>query len=262
MIVFNCTKSAADFFTSKKNGQKTSIVESPTHKAIDESISSSIIPEQDVWHWLLHVKKVNRKNILVVMDYRTRFAICLTGVMKGNNAQFMEMFEHHLFMHIKLLMDSMHARADMVDNSIDRYTNNHQQIRFCKRGDRSTQSHINDAIWHFEIDVDHRRGSVPSGVELIGVDDRINSILKKVGGQQDYFEPKDELLKHWLQLYAMVPTRFFPQLFNTLNKRKGYVFDNNLAELTLADISATNPLKKSKKNNVIDFARYNNSKIK
>lgn len=259
MIIFNCTQSATDFFTIKKGGEKISVVESPAHKTIDEAISNSALPKPSPRHWLLHVKKVARKNVLVAMDYETRFAICLTGVIKGNDPLFMQMFEHHLFVHVKVLMSSMYAREDMIDNSIERYVNTHQQVRFCRRGDRSMQRHINEAFWQFELATDDYIGHLPTGAELISVDDHINEMIKGRNNRKEYFIPKEDFLRRWLEYYTSVPSDKLPQLFNTLRKKKGYLVDD-LPDLTLSNIESSDFISTSAKNNVISFADYKRAK--
>ena len=95
MLIFNCTKAAADFFTSTKKGEKSSPIEPAPYKTIAESIAMADVStdSEHQWHWLIHAKKVKRKNVLIVMDYQSRFAITLTGLKKGNEFPFLKLFE-------------------------------------------------------------------------------------------------------------------------------------------------------------------------
>ncbi len=61
MLIFNCTKAAADFFTSIRKGKKTSPM-SPTPKlALTEEF---ILHDHQHWHWMVHVTKLGRTNVL------------------------------------------------------------------------------------------------------------------------------------------------------------------------------------------------------
>lgn len=66
MLVFNCTKAASDFFTVSRRGQKLTPIEGkPT-----ESISEAGTALEPISQWLVHVIKVQRKNVIVAMYIR------------------------------------------------------------------------------------------------------------------------------------------------------------------------------------------------
>ncbi len=211
MLIFNCTKAAADFFTSKKKGKKISPIESTPHKTIAESIAKTEVStdSEHQWHWLIHAKKVKRKNVLIVMDYHSRFTITLTGLKKGDELPFLNLFEHHLMVHVHEVMallanniaDCVDENAQAIENSLELYTNHHHSCAFYQRGDRSVQSHINDVLWHFEYAVDEI-GEIPLGVDLIGFDVSVNRLLRKRQADKDYFYPQHEFLHDWLTHYG------------------------------------------------------------
>ena len=207
MLIFNCTKAAADFFTSTKKGKKSSPIEPAPYKTIAESIAMADVStdSEHQWHWLVHAKKVKRKNVLIVMDYQSRFAITLTGLKKGNELPFLKLFEHHLTVHVHeimaLLADSVADNALAIKNSLKQYFNQHNSCAFYQRGDRSVQSHINDVLWHFEYSVDEM-GEVFEGVDLIGFDAYVNRLLRKRQDEKDYFYPQHEFLHGSLTHYG------------------------------------------------------------
>jgi len=178
------------------------LIESAPHKTIAESIARTDVSTDNKhqWHWLVHAKKVKRKNILVVMDYQSRFSITLTGLKKGDELAFLNLFEHHLTVHVHEIMalaDNIADNASAIENSLDQYAHHHQSCAFYQRGDRSVQTHMNDVLWHFERSVDEI-GEVPHDVDLIGFDVYVNRILRKRRAEKDYFYPQHEFLYAWL----------------------------------------------------------------
>lgn len=231
MLVFNCTKAAADFFTTSrtKNGkrEKISPIEAAPHKTIAESIDEPILPDDIMqegkkvsqWHWLVHAVKVKRKNVLIVMDYHSRFAITLTGIKKGAQYDFLNMFDHHLNVHINEIMLLETDNSPTIDASLEHYCKQHNSCAFHQRGDRSVQSHINDVVWHFERSVDEI-GDVPTDVDLIGFDAYVNHILRKRKGEKDYFNPQHAFLHHWLMQYADLSESQADQHINVLKEQE------------------------------------------
>lgn len=72
MLVFNCTKAAAEFFTVTRQGQKYSDLEPAPHKTIAESIETPVFPNgvdadkngQFQWQWVLHCVSNKTQKIL------------------------------------------------------------------------------------------------------------------------------------------------------------------------------------------------------
>lgn len=203
MLIFNCTKAAADFFTSTKKSKKISPIESAPHKTIAESIEAyhSESNNEQQWHWLVHAKKVKRKNVLIVMEYQSRFSLTLTGLKKGDELAFLNLFEHHLTVHIHETMSLVTENPQVIEDSLDSYHRQHHSCAFYQRGDRSVQSHINDVFWHFE-QVVMESGNVLQNVDLIGFDTYANRILRNLKNKNDYFYPQHELLRSWLINYG------------------------------------------------------------
>ena len=210
MLVFNCSKAAADFFTITKKGEKISPMEPAPHKTIAESIVDKILPDDVIqsdgidaiqWHWLVHAIKVKRKNVLIVMDYHSRFSMTFSGLKKGDQYPFLNLFEHHLNVHINELMRLVCDNSIEVENSLESYNSQHQCCAFHQRGDRSVQSTLNDVAWHFNRSVDEI-GAVPEGVDLIGFDAFINDLLRKHKSEKDYFYPQHKFLHAWLIHYG------------------------------------------------------------
>lgn len=203
MLILNCTKAAADFFSTTKKGKKISTLEPAPEQTIAESITNSIakINSPQQWQWLVHAIKVKGKNALVVMDYQSRFSITLSAIKKGDDVSFLNSFEHHLTVHVHEMMTAINADSQAINVSLERYLHQHNSRAFYLRGDRSVQAHINDVAWHFRNWADEI-GAVPAGVDLIGRDVFVNQLLRIRKGEKDYFKPQREFLHAWLTHYG------------------------------------------------------------
>ncbi len=211
MLVFNCTKLAADFFSVTQRGKKISPIEPAPKCTIAQSLNdnagqtpsdlTSYLDTSIQWHWLVHAIKVKGKSVLVVMDCKSRFSITLTGIKKGDDMAFLNAFEHHLTAHVHEIMALASANIDAIDDSLERYYQQHNSCKFYQRGDASVQAHINDVIWHFRSVADEQR-TLPSGVDLITHDVFVNKLLRKRKAEKKYFEPQYEFLFGWLKQYG------------------------------------------------------------
>ncbi|MBU2871112.1 hypothetical protein [Colwellia sp. E2M01] len=220
MLVFNCTKAAADFFTTTKNGNKFSCIEPAPEKNIpyDDikpanvnvlSTHTAFGNTESPWQWLVHVVKVKRKNIVIVMDCHSRFSMTFSGIKKGDELAFLNMFEHHITLHITQMMSVFAdipgaVEEDVTDeifDSIECYNNMHTNCAFHQRGDRSVQATLNDVVWHFEQQA-HEFGYIAEDFGLIKFDDFINQMLRKNKSDKQYFSPHHRFLKAWLTDYT------------------------------------------------------------
>ena len=83
MLILNCTKAAAELFTTTRQGKKkTPIQPLPTF-----SISDVEHKGQQLSQWLIHTKKIHRKNVMVVMHVPTRFSMVFCGLKKGEGVE-------------------------------------------------------------------------------------------------------------------------------------------------------------------------------
>ncbi|MCJ8269796.1 MAG: hypothetical protein MJK04_10385 [Psychrosphaera sp.] len=203
MLVFNCTKAAVDFFTVIKKGVKVTNVEPAPHKTIAQSLE--VWHEEETgtqpWHWIVHVVKRNRKNVLVVMDYHSRFALTFTEFKKGQAKAFVDLFLIHVRTHAAQMMTKTASKPQLVEDSFARYSEQHRDCIFHPRSDRSVQSHINDVVWAYELWVE-RAGYVLNGVELIEFADNVNGTPRKRKTDKDYIFPYKVFLHYWLTQFA------------------------------------------------------------
>jgi hypothetical protein len=221
MLILNCTKAAADFFSTTKKGKKISVIESAPKQTIAESIAESMAnsnaPRQ--WQWLVHAIKVKGKHVLIAMDYQSRFSITLSELKKGDDSSFLNDLEHHLTVHVHETMTAINADSETIDTSLDIYRHQHHSRAFYLRGDRSVQAHINDVAWHFGRWADEM-GGVPTEVDLISFDVFANQMLRKRKAEKDYFTPQREFLRGWLTHYGAHSTAEADECIDRLNAKE------------------------------------------
>ncbi|WDD99199.1 DUF6933 domain-containing protein [Thalassomonas actiniarum] len=232
MLVFNCTKAAAEFFTTMRQGAKISPLAPPPEKTIAAALQAksrqaatavnplkAVKPANNQWHWLVHAIKVKRKNVLILMDYHSRFAMTFTGLKKGNQIAFLQMFEQHLHFHIRELIPQVSTDPYIIDASLERYSHAHSGNAFYLRGDRSVQSHINDVGWHIEMTADEM-GALPAGIDLIAFDCYINNTIRNQKGKKGYFVPLQTFLHQWLCQYSEVSQTQADALIKELQEKE------------------------------------------
>jgi len=236
MLILNCTKAAADFFSTTKKGKKTSPIEPAPHKTIPESIAESTTePNAPLqWQWLVHAIKVKGKNVLVAMDYQTRFSITLSGLKKGDDTSFLNTFEHHLTVHVHEMMSAVNADLQAIETSLENYRHQQNSCAFYLRGDRSVQAHINDVAWHFRRWADDL-GEVPSDVDLIGLDVFANQLMRQRKTEKAYFYPQHEFLHAWLKNYGEHTTAQADACIDSLKAKERADFAARHPELSLTE---------------------------
>jgi hypothetical protein len=253
MLNLNCTKTAADFFSTIQKGKKTSPIEPAPHKTIAES------NDPLACQWLVHAIKVKRKNVLIVMDYHSRFTITLSDLTKGDNTSFLNTFEHHLTVHIHEMMTSLNIDPQTIDTSLERYFHQHNRCAFYQRGDRSVQAHVNDVAWHFYSWADEM-GEVPTEVDLISFDVFANQLLRKRKAEKDDFTPQHAFLHQWLKRYGEHSTAQADARIDSLRAKDRVDFAARYPELispsecTDNNLPADAPIGVS--NNVIELDAY------
>jgi hypothetical protein len=198
VLIFNCTKAAAEFFSATRKGKKITPVEVAPEKIIPESNDGQ-------WQWLVHVVNVRGKKVVVMMEHQTRFSITLSGLKKGNEADFLNAFELHLSVNMDIMMSAVNAESQAFEGSVERYREQHTSRAFYLRGDRSVQSHINDVVWHFRNAADSQ-GEVPAEADLIEFDIFSNELLRQRKAAKTYFYPQREFSHAWLRHYAQYST--------------------------------------------------------
>ena len=206
MLVFNCTKAAADFFTITRQGEKVSYIEPAPHKTIAESISTPVFPD-DVdatendgfqWQWVVHCVSIKRKKYLLVMDYHSRICITLLAGKKGDQYAFLNSFD-------AMLKATFHnlARQEGVDEveiavCIDHYDNKVNTCAFHARSDKSVQAHINDVLFRLESQCNEGDMLIKEA-DLLLFNVFTSEYPRKSKNRKEYFFPKAIFVHTWQQ---------------------------------------------------------------
>lgn len=184
------------------------ICEQAPHKTIDlsEEHFDEQFAQQTVrpWQWVVHVIKVNRKNVIIAMDHHARFTITLADIKKGDHKSFLAQFEVHLKIQLWELLSAVLDDKKKITEAINEYFSSFNQCIFYARGDRSVQAHINDVAWYFE-NYSTSSNCMPAGEELLDFDNFANELLRKTKIQPDYFVPEVNFLHRALIEIAQVP---------------------------------------------------------
>ncbi|SHO57046.1 DUF6933 domain-containing protein [Vibrio quintilis] len=199
MLVFNCTKAAAEFFTVTRQGKKQSPLKPSPKSAIGDTQHNS----QPVSPWLVHATKVQRKNVLIAMHVPTRYAMVFTGLKKGDWTEFFNQCLERLFNNMQFFGEAFELCDEASFHTMfNQFLRLHPKLHFCQRGDRSVQSHLNDVVWHFEYRV-HEAGCLPDGQEqCASFDEWVNSMIRSTKSHKDYFHPDEEMFLDWISQYG------------------------------------------------------------
>ncbi|WCE28470.1 DUF6933 domain-containing protein [Vibrio sp. SCSIO 43137] len=264
MLVFNCTKAAADFFTVKRSGKKISPLESPPTDSVIDSRPVNVLsqPESPISAWLVHAINVQRKKVLIAMHVETRYAMVFVGIRKGDWAGFTNQLLERLFNNMQFFGEEFELCDEQsYEEMFDQFIKLHPKPIFCQRGDRSVQSHINDVAWHFEERV-YQIGSLPEEQEeAAGFDEWVNSMIRSTKQKKDYFHPDEEMFIDWMQSYRKLgenEDKRIRQFFNALRREMMPTSDDYYVEEMDEEFSqAISELFKGGEtipDNVIDFS--------
>lgn len=206
MLVFNCTKAAADFFTVTCKGEKISDLEPAPHKTIAESVETPVFPNGvDAntnggfqWHWVLHCVSIKRKKYLMAMDYQSRFCITVLAGKKGDIYAFLNTFEPMLKACFQSLVYEQNRDEVEVESCLDHYDRMINDCAFHPRGDRSVQAHLNDVHWHLERHC-YEDGMLLEDVDLLGFNLFSGQIPRNCKDRKSHFFPNKELVSQWQQ---------------------------------------------------------------
>lgn len=212
MLVFNCTKAAADFFSVKRQGKKITCIEPAPHKTISESIASPVFPD-DVdpeenngfqWQWVVHCVSIKRKKYLLVMDYRTRYCVMFPAGKKGDEIEFLNSFETNLKANFRYLVDKAQMDQAEATQYIEQYNAAVNTCIFHQRGDRSVQAHMKEVVWHLE-GLCEKQGAITERMDCLVFSVTASQILRKRPSEKDYFQANEEFFAYWLNTFSPEP---------------------------------------------------------
>ncbi|WP_137222005.1 hypothetical protein [Shewanella sp. MEBiC00475] len=213
MLVFNCTKAAADFFTVIRKGETYCFLEPAPHKTIAESIECPVFPSDvDVndnsgfqWQWVVHCVKIKRKKYLLVMDYLSRFCLTFPAPKKGEQYDFLNTFEGYLKSTFECLGNDTGLDNIDIEIAIEGYDHKVNTCAFHSRSDRSVQAHLNDVHWHLERHC-YEDYMLSEPVDLIGFNLKMAHFIRNAKGHESHFFPYKEFIHFWLYAFVQYDT--------------------------------------------------------
>jgi len=204
MLVFNCTKAAADFFTVTRQGKKISCIEPAPHKTIAESITSPVFPD-DVdseenggfqWQWVVHCVSIKRQKYLLVMDVHSRVCITMLAGKKGDQYAFLNTFESIFKSTFRCIAQERGLDSVEIELCVEEYDNKVYTCAFHARSDRSVQAHINDVTWHLEHHC-YEDGMLLEDIDLLNFNLNIGEFPRNAKGRKEHFFPNPTLISFW-----------------------------------------------------------------
>ncbi|MEJ6080169.1 hypothetical protein MT391_16780 [Vibrio sp. 1-Bac 57] len=213
MLVFNCTKAAAEFFSVTRQGKKQSCIEPAPHKTIAESVATPVFPDgfdstendEFQWQWVVHCVSIKRKKYLLVMDYHSRYCILFPAGKKGDDIAFLNSFETNLKANFRYWVDNT-PMAPKIDQSeatgyIEQYNTAVNTCVFHQRGDRSVQAHMKEVVWHLE-GLCEKQGPITERLDCLLFSVTASKILRKRPNEKDYFQANEDFYAYWLASFS------------------------------------------------------------
>lgn len=212
MLIFNCTKAAAEQLTRTHRGKKINILTPAPYKTIAESVQSPVFPETIKtpeksalqWHWVVHCVSVLRKKYWVVMDYHSRYCVVFPAGKKGDELTFIEDFEAHLTANFHYQAEKVGIEEVVIFYCIEQYSHQINRCEFHQRGDGSVSTHIKQVVWQLESCC-YDEGVIDSKAECLYFASFCNFTPRSTKDSKDYFFPPEEFLKYWLDTFNTPP---------------------------------------------------------
>jgi len=204
MLVFNCTKAAANFLSSRKSQNLTPLIQAVPEFDI-EHIGSS---EQPISQWLVQHTKELDQDILYVCHVQHRFTMVFTEVEKGNWLSFMQCFWERLVNHIAWFVDEMpfdikSTPQDWMDNIRIVHSPNGERATFCQRYSPSVNASVSRFRSSFETAL-YEIACFPDNEEAAGFEFNENARIHFSGSRNGMFYPAHELFCEFLETYMGV----------------------------------------------------------
>lgn len=198
MLIFNCTEAASQFFSRVHKGKKITPVQKPPSPFIEDDEVGEFTEQ-----WLVHATTVQRKHVLYAIHVQTRYCMIFADAKKADIESFIKRFSER-WMEGLIRHAGNHDILQWVDPELmsDRFSQSCSESVFYKRGHRGAQKHISDISWVFE-DCVYEWGTLPTDEFSAGrFDGDMNRTPRGSKGHKDFYYPDEEMIIHWLSLYA------------------------------------------------------------
>lgn len=205
MLIFNCTKTAADHFSVVTKGKKESCLKTAPHKTIEESILYPVFPHEVnprindgfQWQWMVDCVSVKKKKYMLVMDYTSRYCLIFPAEAKGDELAFLNAFENQLKANFRYWANKHQITVEQGTDYIQGYDMQCQASLFHQRGDRSVQAHLKEVKWNLEA-VCASEGVITKPLECVYFSVTTSGIPRTCKGEKNYFIAHERFFSFWL----------------------------------------------------------------
>lgn len=214
MLVFNCTKAAADFLSPRKSKDTAPLIQPAPKFGIDE-IGTAKSP---ISQWLIQHSVELDRDILYVCHVQHRFTMVFTEVEQGDWLSFMQSFWERLVNHLCWLVEDMEldlhtTPQDWLNNIRKAHSNNSCSNKdkplFCKRYNPSVGASVTRFRTRFEQAL-YEIGCLPDneGAGTFEVDE--NACIQFSNSKGGEFFPANEFFCDCLEMYLDVSQKELP----------------------------------------------------
>lgn len=116
------------------------------HYKIQDSQLSTNITENELNSWHAHIRKINGKNTIILMNDKTMFSIILRNKIPRKVEKFLEIFKQAI---IEIMIS-----CGVNNTEIIKYMNNNKEIIFSKRSGRQITGNINELFFEISFNDD------------------------------------------------------------------------------------------------------------
>jgi yecA family protein len=145
VIVINCSKDAAEFFSTTRQGVITSpLTAAPAKDYRDDAALLAEVSAEPLFiqQFLVHLVTIDGKKQLIVMELHTRFTVVITGIRKGDYQGFLDALQQQLSVVLQSTFDRYLPELDIqLQQRMTPYKV--ADTRWHQRSDRSAQGQIN-----------------------------------------------------------------------------------------------------------------------
>ncbi|CAG35118.1 DUF6933 domain-containing protein [Desulfotalea psychrophila] len=224
MLIFNCTRTACNFFTVSQGGVKVSPVEPAPHTNLaDDDLKNSDGTKPALMQWLIHLIRVQGKNIILAMEIKSHYCMIFAGLKKGDATTFIQLFYERLFNNMQWYGESI---GFMDETSFQPMATNfikaHDEFRFFARDDAKIQKSIDNVAKDIRLWASKHDSSGNAAEQAAEFNQRVNSIPHKAGSQQGAI-PSEVMFIYWIGHFCNAQEKEIKmarQRFEVLKKRE------------------------------------------
>jgi hypothetical protein len=155
MLIFNCTKAAAEFFTTTYKGKKTIPVLPSAYKTITEAIENDNCDIEKTnnfkWQWIVDCISIKRKKYFMVIDYLTNYCLAFPTTPQGNNISFIDEFNKFLLVNFSFWATQKGVTTDEIAEYVMRYHTATKSCSFYQRTDSAVQESLESIVSQLKI---------------------------------------------------------------------------------------------------------------